>query len=31
LKLGEDGRLLLERTSTSDSFVPRGMEILVRR
>jgi hypothetical protein len=30
-KLSPDGRLLVERISSTDSYVPAGMEVLVRR
>ena len=31
LKLGGDGRLLLERTKSADGFIPLGMEVLLRQ
>jgi hypothetical protein len=31
LKLGADGRLLVERVRSSDAYIPRGMEVLLRR
>jgi hypothetical protein len=30
IKVGSDGRMLVARTQSSDSFVPRGMEVLLR-
>jgi len=30
IKVGSDGRMLVARTQSNDSFVPRGMEVLLR-
>jgi hypothetical protein len=30
IKLGSDGRMLVARTQSNDSFIPRGMEVLLR-
>jgi uncharacterized protein (UPF0305 family) len=30
IKVGSDGRMLLERTQSSDSYIPCGMEVLLR-
>lgn len=31
LKLGADGRLLVQRLNSDDSYIPRGMEVLLRQ
>jgi hypothetical protein len=31
IKIASDGRMLLERVESNDSYVPRGMEVLLRR
>lgn len=30
IKVGSDGRMLVARTQSNDSFIPRGMEVLLR-
>jgi hypothetical protein len=31
IKVGSDGRMLVSRTQSNDSYIPRGMEVLLRR
>jgi hypothetical protein len=30
IKVGSDGRMLVSRTQSNDSYIPRGMEVLLR-
>ena len=30
IKVGSDGRMLVTRTQSNDSYIPRGMEVLLR-